>query len=379
MSVPFLDLKRDTQKYRDQYLSAVTRVLDSGIFSLGPEVEKFEKEFAAFLGVKHVIGVNGGTWALYAAYIALGMGPGDEVIVPANTFIATAEAVITTGAAPVCCDIDPQTYLIDLKDCERLITPRTKAIVPVHLYGRAVEMDKLLAWAEERRLLVVEDCAQAHGAIYRGRRIGSFGHAGCFSFYPTKNMGALGEGGAVATDDDELAAKIRGVRLHGFLREKYYHDIYGTNLKMEALQAAFLSLRLQRLDQANARRRQIADRYRASLSDLPLELPPDAGASHVYHHFVVETDRRDELQKFLSDQGIGNGVYYPVPIHVQKSMARFGGKPGDCPAAERNAGRILSLPVFPDLRDDEADEVIAAVKEFYVCPVLQPHQSGSKL
>jgi dTDP-4-amino-4,6-dideoxygalactose transaminase len=366
MSVPFLDLKRDSLKYRDQYLAAFTRVLESGGFSLGPEVEKFEKEFADFLGVKHVIGVNGGTWALYAAYMALGIGPGDEVLVPANTFIATAEAVVATGATPVYCDIDPQTCLIDLKTCERLITPHTKAIVPVHLYGRAVEMDKVLAWAQERRLFVVEDCAQAHGSMHQGRRVGSFGHAGCFSFYPTKNLGALGEGGVVATNDDELASRLRGVRCHGILKEKYYHDIYGTNLKMDALQAAFLSLKLQRLDQANARRREIANRYRAGLSGLPLTLPPDVGASHVYHHFVVETEQRDELQKFLSDKGIGNGIYYPVPIHVQKSMARFGGKVGDCPVAERNVKRILSLPMFAEMRDDEADEVIAAVKGFYL-------------
>lgn len=365
MAVPLVDTRRDAEAHREEYLAAAARVIDSGVFSLGPEVEAFERAFAAYLDVKHVVGVNGGTEALYGAFLALGIGPGDEVVLPANSFIATAEAVMMAGATPLFCDIDPATHHLDLGACRRLVTARTKAIVPVHLYGLACDMRAVTAFAAEHGLRVVEDACQAHGARWNGRRVGSFGAAGCFSFYPTKNLGAIGEGGAICTDDDELAERLRAVRLHGIRREKYRHDIFGTNLKMEALQGAFLQLRLARLDAANARRQEIAARYRAGFAGLPVSFPGDFGVRHVYHWFVLDVDDRDALMAHLGRQNVGCAVHYPIPIHLQPAMARWGGKVGDYPGAEGAASRVMSLPIFPELSDDEVDEVICAVRDFF--------------
>jgi dTDP-4-amino-4,6-dideoxygalactose transaminase len=366
MGVPFIDISRDVQAHRDEYLLAAARVLDSGIFSLGPEVEKFEKEFADYLGVKHVIGVNGGTLALYAAFLALEIGHGDEVIIPSNTFIATAEAVVMAGARPVFCDVNKDSHLLDIGSCVDLISVRTKAIVPVHLYGHAVNMDEVISFSRKYKLRVVEDCAQAHGSKYGNSRVGSIGDIGCFSFYPTKNLGALGEGGAISTNDDALARRLRAIRLHGIMEVKYRHDIMGSNLKMEALQAAFLSLRLCRLDHANNRRREIAKRYRDSMSELPIELPIDLEGSHVYYQFVIQTEKRDDLQRFLTERGIGNGIYYPQPVHLQGSMQCFGGRTGDCPVVEAEAKKILSLPIFPELSEREVKDTVSVIKEFYL-------------
>ncbi|OGL73274.1 hypothetical protein A3E39_01270 [Candidatus Uhrbacteria bacterium RIFCSPHIGHO2_12_FULL_60_25] len=364
MPVPFVDLKRDVADHRDEYIAITARVLDSGVFSLGAEVDAFEKAFAVYLGVHHAVGVNGGTLALLAAYLALGVGPGDEVILPANTFIATAEPVALVGATPVFCDVDPTTHLLDLASCERLVTPKTKAVVPVHLYGRVAPMDDVLAFAAKHGLKVIEDAAQAHGAVLNGKRAGTFGDMGCFSFYPTKNLGALGEGGAVVTNDDALAERLRAIRLHGIMKEKYRHDIFGLNLKMDALQAAYLSARITRLDAKNARRRESAARYRSGLGNAA-ECPADAGDAHVYHLFVIATERRDELQAQLKEKGIGTGIHYPIPVHLQPSFLKYGGKEGQCPVAESSATRMLSLPMFPELTDAEVDEVIAAVRAFF--------------
>jgi dTDP-4-amino-4,6-dideoxygalactose transaminase/glycosyltransferase involved in cell wall biosynthesis len=366
MGVPLIDTKRDAQAHRDEYLAEAGRIIDSGSFSLGPEVEAFEKEFAAFFGVKHVVGVNGGTEALYASFLALGIGSGDEVILPTNSFIATAEAVMMAGAKPVFCDIDPATHLIDLGMCSRLVTKKTKAIVPVHLYGLACDMDQVMAFAEKNKIHVIEDACQAHGAYWNGKRVGSFGATGCFSFYPTKNLGAIGEGGAISTNDDTLAENLKAIRLHGIKKEKYRHDIFGTNLKMEALQAAFLRKRLSRLDAANQRRRDIAKMYREGFAGLPVSFPGDFGDRHVYHWFILDTSERDALMKFLGERGIGCGIHYPLPIHLQPSMARWNGKKGDLPDAEAIANRIVSLPIFPELTDDEVRQVIAAVKDFFL-------------
>jgi dTDP-4-amino-4,6-dideoxygalactose transaminase/glycosyltransferase involved in cell wall biosynthesis len=363
--VPLIDLRRDVQSHRAEYIEAACRVIDSGAYSLGPEVEAFEKEFASYLGTKHAVGVNGGTEALYASFLALGIGPGDEVIMPANSFIATAEAAVMAGARPVFCDIDPGTHLLDLEACRKLINARTKVIVPVHLYGLVCDMDAVTEFAASHGLKIVEDACQAHGAIRNGRRAGSFGATGCFSFYPTKNLGALGEGGAVATDDDVLAERLRAIRLHGIIKEKYRHDIFGTNLKMEALQAAFLRLRLPRLDAANARRRQIAALYRRGFAGLPVVFPDDSGERHAYHCFILETDARDALKDFLTDRGIGCGIHYPIPMHLQPSMAAYISSDIACPNAERMSGCILSLPVFPELKDEEVEAVIRAVGSFF--------------
>lgn len=365
MTVPFVDLKRDSAQHRAEYLSATARVIDSGVFSLGPEVEAFERAFAAYLDVPHVVAVNGGTMALYASLLALGIGAGDEVIIPANTFIATAEACVMVGATPRFCDIDPDSFLLDLTHAQTLMNARTKAIIPVHLYGRVVPMPALLTWAAAHRLMVIEDAAQAHGARIAGRCAGSFGTVGCFSFYPTKNLGALGEGGAVAVQDVDLAARLRAVRLHGISKDRYHHEVFGTNLKMDALQGAFLSLKLSWLDAANMRRRVIAAQYRAAFHDLPIDVPSDVGEAHVYHLFVIATDQRDALQAHLTERGIGTVIHYPRPVYLQPSFQSYGGKIGDCPVAERFSSRILSLPLFPELRDEEVQEVIHAVKMFF--------------
>ncbi len=366
MSVPLVDVKREVARYRETYLEATTRVFDSGIFSLGPEVQTFEHLFAYFLKIPHAVGVNGGTLALYAACLALDIGQGDEVIVPANSFIATAEAVVMSGATPRFCDVDPVSHLLDLTSAERLVTPQTRAIIPVHLYGQMVDMVPLMAFARAHGLRVIEDVAQAHGASRHDQRAGIFGDMGCFSFYPTKNLGALGEAGAIVTHDENLAYALRAIRVHGCGKEKYHHERFGSNLKMEALQAAYLSLRIPRLLENNARRRAIADRYRQAFQDLPLGVPQDTGLAHVYHLFVVTTDRRDALQAHLQKWGIGTGIHYATPIHLQPSFARWGGKPGDCPIAEATAHTLLSLPMFPELQDAEVEEVIAAVRAFFV-------------
>ncbi len=364
MSVPLIDTKRDAHAHREEYLSAAARVIDSGSFSLGPEVEAFEKAFASFLGVKHVVGVNGGTEALYASLLALGIGRGDEVILPTNSFIATAEAVVMAGAKPVFCDMEAGTYLMDLGVASRLVTEKTKAIIPVHLYGLSCDMDAVMAFASKHKLKIIEDACQAHGAFWKEKRVGSIGDTGCFSFYPTKNLGAIGEGGAISTNDDSIAEKLRAIRLHGIMKEKYRHDIFGTNLKMEALQAAFLQLRLTRLDAANARRRQIAGMYREGLKGLPIAFPGDFGERHVYHWFIIESDEREALMEHLKTIGVGAGIHYPLAIHLQPSMKEYGGKSGDCPIAEDSCARIISLPIFPELRDEEVAEVITGIKSY---------------
>ncbi|MCR4278618.1 MAG: DegT/DnrJ/EryC1/StrS family aminotransferase [bacterium] len=366
MTVPFLDTTRDIERYRDEYLLAARRVLDSGAFSLGPAVQGFEEAFSLYLGVHYAIGVSGGTMALYAALLSLGIGRGDEVIVPSNTFIATAEAVVMTGAKPVFCDVPENSFLVDVEHMESVRSAKTKAVIVVHLYGQAVSMNSVLAWAKEWHLRVVEDCAQAHGAVMGGKRVGSFGDVGCFSFYPTKNLGSLGEGGAAVTDDAEIMTHIKAVRCHGIIKVKYQHDVMGTNLKMAGLQGAFLSLKLGRLDEANARRREIACRYREAFAGLPILLPEDTGDSHVYYQFVLKTDQRDRLLQFLKDRKIGAGIYYPVPCHLQPSMRAYSKGMGQCPNAERHAEEVLSLPMFPELTNAEVEEVTNVVRSFFV-------------
>ncbi len=365
MSVPFIDLKRDIAAHRDEYLSIVARVFDSGTFTSGPEVKAFEEAFASYLGVKYAIAVSNGTHALYAAYLALGIGPGDEVIVPANTFIATAEAVMMTGAVPVFIDINEDTHLLDLTKLDRVVTPKTKAIAVVHLYGQMVDMDAIKAWADPKGIAVVEDTAQAHGARLDGRRLaGTIGHVGCYSFYPTKNLGALGEGGAVVTNDDAIASAVRSIRTHGAESVMYKHDRFGTNLRMEAIQGGILALRLLQLDTSTLRRHQIADRYRAGLAGLPISLPPAASDRHVFHLYVIATDRRDALKEHLAKLGIGSAIHYPIAIPDQ-AVFTSRNLAGTCPVATRDASRILSLPLFPDMTDAEVDEVIAGVKAFF--------------
>lgn len=306
-----------------------------------------------------------GTDALFATFVALGIGAGDEVVLPANSFIATAEAVRLAGATPIFVDCDPATHLIDLASAERAVTPRTKAIAVIHLYGYMADMDTINALALSKNIAVVEDAAQAHGARdSRGRCAGSVSNAGCFSFYPTKNLGAVGEAGAVATNDDDIAAVVRAARVHGSRGARYQHDVFGANLKMDALQGAVLRDRLTRLDAAVARRRVIASRYNDAFASLPLELPVETGERHAFHLYVVATDKRDALKAHLESRGIGTGIHYPIAIPDQPAFASFGCA-GSCTQATRQALRILSLPLFPEMRDEEINEVIEGVKSFF--------------
>jgi len=362
MSVPFVDLKAQYRTIRGEVETAIHDVIESSGFVLGPAVERFEAEFADYLGVDFVIGINSGTMALQLALLALGVGPGDEVIVPAHTFVATAAAVSHVGARPVLVDVLARSGNLDPSLLDGAITPRTRAILPVHLYGQPADLDPILEFAEPRGIAVIEDACQAHGALYRGLPVGTFGIASCFSFYPGKNLGAYGEAGAVATDDPAIAARIRRLRNHGE-RERYRHVEIGFNARMEGIQGAVLSVKLRHLDEWNDARRARAANYDAALSDLDLELPgvePDR--NHVYHLYVVRTEDRDGLRRHLADQGIQTGLHYPVPIHLQEAYRGLGYHEGAFPVAERWADRCLSLPMYAELTTAQLDQVVEGVR-----------------
>lgn len=348
-----------------ELLDAVRRVASTGAFTGGAEVEAFEEEFAAYCGAAHAVGCSSGTEALALALRALEIGPGDEVIVPANSFIATAEAVTLVGATPRPIDVDPETRTIAAPAVEAAIGARTRCVIPVHIHGRTVDMEPLLLLARERGIKVVEDACQAHGAIYRGRRAGSIGDAGCFSFYPAKNLGAWGDGGAVVTSDPALADRVRLLRAHGE-RPRYHHLLPGTTARLDSIQAAVLRIKLDRLDRWNERRRAVAARLRELLADAPVDplAPPPAGCDDVFHHFVVTTEERDALRAHLDDRGIASGIHYPIPIHRTEAYAGLGLGPGSLPVAERLAAISCSLPIGPLHSDEEVDRVAAAVREF---------------
>jgi len=365
MQIPLVDLKAQLAAIRGQVLEAMTGVIDSTAFILGPEVESFEREFAAYCEASYAVGVGSGLSALVLALRAAGVGPGHEVIAPANTFIATISAIVQLGAWPVLVDMNPTNYNLDLAAVEAAVRARTKAVIPVHLYGQPVDMDPLLDLARNKGLVVVEDAAQAHGARYRGRRVGSMGHLAAFSFYPGKNLGAYGDGGAVVTSDPELAEAVRRMRNYGQSR-KYHHDNFGDNSRLDSVQAAVLRIKLAHLDRWNQARRKNAAYYRQVLQDTELELPVEQDfAEHVYHLYVVRTPRRDELLDYLHRRGIGAGIHYPIPCHLQKSLAFLGHGPGDFPHSEKAAAEILSLPMFPELTTGQMDYVAQAVKDFF--------------
>jgi dTDP-4-amino-4,6-dideoxygalactose transaminase len=364
-TVPFGDLKRQYEAIKPELDEAAARVLASGWYILGPEVRAFEQEFAAFCGVRHAVGVANGTEALYLAVAALGVGQGDEVITVANAAVYEALTILQAGARPVFVDVDEHTHTIDPELIEDAITPRTRAIMPVHLYGRMADMDAIVEIARRHGLAVIEDCAQAHGAALGGRPAGSFGACGCFSFYPSKNLGALGDGGMVVTDDDDLAAKLRRLREYGW-RERYYTtDEGGINSRLDELQAAFLRAKLRHLPDWNAARLRIARRYDELLAGAGLVLPEllDDGA-HVYHLYVVRALHRDALQAALRERGVGTAVHYPLPAHLQPAYADLAlAQLGDLPITERLAGEVLSLPIYPELTDAEIEAVAAAVRD----------------
>jgi dTDP-4-amino-4,6-dideoxygalactose transaminase len=368
MPVPFVDLQAQYRAIKAEVDAAVQRVLDTSAFILGREVEAFERDFADYVGARECVGVSNGTAALHLALMACGVGAGQEVIVPANTFFATAEAVSAAGATPVFADCDPVTYNLDPAKLEAAVTERTRAVIPVHLYGQPADLDAVDEVAKRHDLIVIEDAAQAHGARYRGRRVGALARAGCFSFYPGKNLGAYGEGGAVTTDDPEVARRVRLLRDHGSER-KYHHEVVGYNLRLEGIQGAVLSVKLKHLDGWNELRRRHAARYRELLGPLEeagaLSLPREAAyAEHVYHLFVVQTSARDALQRFLAAANVHTGIHYPVPAHLQPAYAALGHKEGDFPESERQARRVLSLPMFAELTERQLRYVAHAVEDF---------------
>jgi dTDP-4-amino-4,6-dideoxygalactose transaminase len=365
MKIPFLDLKAQYGTIADEIAAALQKVLDNCAFAGGPFAAQFEREFAAYCQSESAIGVGSGTAALWLALKGLEIGEGDEVITVPNTFIATAEAISVCGARPVFVDIDEQTYNINPELIEAAITPKTKAIIPVHLYGQMAEMDGIMEIARAHGLFVIEDACQAHGAEYKGRRAGSIGDAGCFSFYPGKNLGAYGEAGAVVTNNQELANKIMMLRDHG-QKEKYYHSMVGWNCRMDGFQGAVLSVKLKHLDQWNKSRRKSAELYNSLLASLdPIVTPFEADyAKHVYHIYPVLTESRQLLMDALTQKQIFCGIHYPVPLHLQAAYSSLGYKKGDFPVAEKCANKQLSLPMFPELTSVQIKYVVEEIKSF---------------
>jgi dTDP-4-amino-4,6-dideoxygalactose transaminase len=363
MQVPFLDLKAHHDSMRGELETAIREVMDSNAFAGGPFVAKFEQDFATYCGAADVIGVGNGTDALWLSMLALGIGAGDEVITVPMTFMATAEAISYCGAKPVFVDIDERTYTLDPDLLERAISPRTKAIIPVHLFGQAADMDAILEIARRRGLPVIEDACQAHGAEYRGRKAGSIGTAGCFSFYPGKNLGALGEAGAVVTNNEELRNKIQMLRDHGQAK-KYHHALIGWNARMDGIQGAALQVKLKHLDQANQARRANARFYDQHLAEVEeVILPTEAEyARHVYHLYVVRVQDRDRVLQAMANRGIACGIHYPIPVHLQEAYRFLGHRKGSFPVAERCAGEFLSLPMYPELTTTQLGAVVHELK-----------------
>ena len=365
MNIPLVDLHAQYVPLKDEIFSEMEKVFESMHLFLGENVQVLEKDFAQFCGAQFGIGVSDGTAALQIILRALGIGPGDEVITVSQTFIATAEAIVLAGAIPVFVDIKGDTCLMDVDEVEAKITPRTKAILPVHLYGQTVDMDPLLKIASRHHLKVIEDACQAHGASYKGRRAGSLGDAAGFSFYYSKNLGALGEGGFITTSDPEIARKARMIRDHGSER-RYYHDLVGFNGRLDEIQAVVLRAKLPHLVEYNELRRKHALRYNELLSSLPVITPIERPENqHIYHMYVIQAPRRDELQIWLKERGIGTGIHYPVPIHLQNSMSDLGGKKGDFPVTEKVVDQVLSLPMYAELTDDAIRTVASSINEFY--------------
>jgi dTDP-4-amino-4,6-dideoxygalactose transaminase len=362
--IQLVDLVAQYHSIKQEVDDAVNATLESGHFILGPAVLKFEESIASYLGVKFAIGLASGTDALVLALRALNIGAGDEVIIPAYTFFATAGTVMSVGAKPVIVDIDPSTYEIDVTKIEERITPNTKAIIPVHLYGHPADMDQILELAQKHSLKVIEDNAQAFGATYKDRKTGSIGDIGCLSFFPTKNLGAFGDGGMVVTNDPALAERMRMLRTHGW-KKKYYSEEVGYNSRLDAMQAAILQAKLPHLDEWNEKRRAIAARYSEKLSPMGVTVPVECDwGTHVYHLYIIRSDRRAELQAFLKQKGIASEVYYPLPPHLSIPCRLFGYKEGDYPHAERASQETLALPLYPELTVQQQDAVVQAVAEF---------------
>jgi dTDP-4-amino-4,6-dideoxygalactose transaminase len=365
MQVPFLDLKNQYKQIEHEVLPMITKAMADGAFIGGEQVSRFEEEFAKFCDSSYCVGVNSGTDALRFALMAIGVGPGDEVITVPNTFIATTEAISQAGAKPVFVDVYPDTCNMDVSNIEEKISKNTKAIIPVHLYGQPADMDQILTIAQRNGIAVIEDACQAHGAIYKNKKAGSMGAVGCFSFYPGKNLGAFGEGGAIVTQDEAIAQKIRMIRDHG-QRKKYFHDLEGYNGRLDAIQAGVLRIKLKRLNDWNKSRRQNAAYYTELLSEVPaVTLPVEAEfATSVYHLYVILVDDRDGLQNHLNSKGVASGLHYPLPLHLQKAYDHLGYNKGDFSVTENTADRLLSLPMFPELTREQIEYIVQSIKEY---------------
>jgi dTDP-4-amino-4,6-dideoxygalactose transaminase len=365
VNIPLVDLKAGYQPLKSEILKVVEEVLEGMNLHIGPNVRALESEFAAYCGVKYAIGVGSGTDAILIALKSAGIKPGDEVITTPHTFFATIEAIVLAGAMPVFVDIDPVTCNIDPSQVEKKISGKTKALIPVHMYGQAADMAPLMVLAQKHGLKIVEDACQAHGAEYASKRCGSFSTAGCFSFYYTKNLGGYGEGGIITTDDPTLAEIAGKYRTHGH-KSKYEHEMIAYNSRLDEVQAAILRIRLKHLEEYNASRRSIAAKYNALLKDTPLVLPQEVkDRKHVYHLYVVRSKKRDALMQYLSESGVGTGIHYKTPVHLQEACVVYGHKKGDFPVAEGTCEEILSLPIYPELKDEQIKYVADKVKEFY--------------
>jgi dTDP-4-amino-4,6-dideoxygalactose transaminase len=360
--IPFLDLRPQHGAIHDEMQAAIKNVFDSSVFASGPAVEAFEKAFASYCNVRHCVAVNSGTSALHLALIACGVGPGDEVITVPLTFVATAWAISYVGARPVFVDIEPETYTMDVTKVKEAITPRTRAVLPVHLYGQMADLDPLLQLCKDGNLHLIEDAAQAHGACYHGHRAGGVGRVGCFSFYPTKNLGGPGEGGAVTTNDGTQADRIRALRDHA-QSSRYRHEELGFNYRMSEIQAAVLGVKLPHLEGWNSARLELAGRYERLLADSGVKLPVTAaGRNHAWHLYVVRHGQRDGLQRTLAEVSIATMVHYPTPVHLQPAYAYLGHRAGDFPISERVTRECLSLPMYPGLQEEEQLRIAFALR-----------------
>jgi dTDP-4-amino-4,6-dideoxygalactose transaminase len=368
MKVPMLDLSEQYQQLKSEILAVLDEVMSSSRFILGDQVKKLESDIASYSNVKHGIGCGNGSDAIHIALQAAGVGPGDEVITTAFTFFATGGSIVRTGAKPVFVDIDPVTFNIDPKKIEAAITEKTKAIVPVHLYGQMADMDAIVEIAQKHQLAIIEDAAQAIGAKYKGKSVGELGTAATYSFFPTKNLGAYGDGGMIVTNDDELAEKCRVIRVHGS-KPKYYHHILGYNSRLDEMQAAILNVKFPHLNKWSELRRKHADTYtrllKEKVGDIIVTPVESKDCYHVFHQYTIRAPKRDELQAFLKENGIATMIYYPLPLHLQPVFKDLGYKEGDLPEAEKAAKEALSLPMFPELKEEQQEYVVSKIAEFY--------------
>jgi dTDP-4-amino-4,6-dideoxygalactose transaminase len=364
LNIPLVDLKSQLDSIRDEVNEAINSVVENTAFILGKEVELFENEFAQYIGTDYCVGVGSGTEALHLALRALGIGNGDEVITAPNSYIATALAISYVGAKPIFVDIDPQTNNIDPDKIEEIINPNTKAIIPVHLYGHPAEMEPIAEISRKHNLKIIEDAAQAHGAEYKGRKVGTFGDISCFSFYPGKNLGAYGDGGAIVTNNEEYAIKVRTLRNYGESK-KYYHEEIGYNCRLDAVQAAILRVKLKYLDKWNQNRLDNSKNYNKYLKDLPIKTPVDKEyVKNVYHLYVIHVKNRDKVLEFLRSKGVFASIHYPIPIHLQNAYEDLGYKKGDFPITEKYAQEIISLPMFPELKEDQIQYITETLESY---------------